>query len=113
MNRKYFVDIGQKIHRLTVIGFGKNGNVTTTIFRCECGNIVERPLANIFANNIKSCGCVRVENFNKMVEERWRSRSSSTPDERVIGYIFAKYKGYARRAKMDFNFRFSNFCIVD
>lgn len=52
---------GQKFNMLTAIEFvemaGRKGSIWK--FKCDCGNIVERPATSVMNGNTKSCGCLK------------------------------------------------------
>ena len=51
---------GQKFNMLTALEFVEMGGRKGSIwrFRCDCGNIVERPATSVMNGNAKSCGCL-------------------------------------------------------
>ena len=61
--QKYFPEemIGKKYGKLTVISFEKSKNKTLLVCNCDCGNIIKRETYLIATNQIKSCGCLKVE----------------------------------------------------
>lgn len=52
---------GQKFNMLTALEFVEMGGRRGSIwrFRCDCGNIVERPATSVMTGNAKSCGCLK------------------------------------------------------
>lgn len=53
---------GQKFGRLTAVRFvgNKNGKARW-LFRCDCGNLVEKDAASVQSGNTSSCGCLHRE----------------------------------------------------
>lgn len=62
-----FIDItGKKFNRLTAlkrIGVSKSGK-TIWLCKCECGNLKKITSDDLIRNNVKSCGCLKIE-YNK------------------------------------------------
>jgi hypothetical protein len=54
---------GQKFNRLLALEptENKKNGVTIWKFRCDCGNIVEKPLSDVKRGNTKSCGCAHMD----------------------------------------------------
>jgi hypothetical protein len=115
MRQKYFVEIGQQVHYLTVIGFGSKINrsgsrVTTTLFKCVCGNELESPISNVMASGIKSCGCQISRLCSLATKKRWAPfRLHQVPGDRALGIVFSEYRGRAKYLKLDFGLTFQEF----
>ena len=52
---------GQKFNMLTALEFVEMGGRKGSIwrFKCDCGNIVERPTTSVMTGVTKSCGCLK------------------------------------------------------
>lgn len=73
-----FIDLtGQKFSRLTVlenIGKAKNGQ-SMWLCKCDCGNITKVMYCNLTRESVKSCGCLRKENYSKHFIKHHKSQT--------------------------------------
>ena len=73
-----FLDLtGQRFGKLTVIKFSKDvqsGNRKRKYWlcRCDCGNIKEVRTDCLTSGNVKSCGCLHIENSYKNLTDKYR-----------------------------------------
>lgn len=60
---------GKQFSGLTCVRFLRRDEKSHAIweFKCECGSIIEKFLADVVSNRVKSCGCFRTRNRQKNV----------------------------------------------
>lgn len=70
---------GEKYGRLTVVNFVKiEDKKTYWSCKCDCGNVVVKPISYLVAGNCKSCGCLNAELSRdrlKKIKEKGNSKS--------------------------------------
>jgi hypothetical protein len=60
--QKTFDKIGLKINRLTIVDFKKEiSKPISVMLKCECGNVIIKPMKAFLRGRIKSCGCLSQE----------------------------------------------------
>lgn len=94
------IDItGQKYNMLTALEFvgmgGRKGSIWK--FRCDCGNVVERPATSVMAGNAKSCGCLKHSSKikNDLIGQRFGRLLVLERVENIIsknGKVIVQYK---------------------
>ena len=73
-----FLDLtGQRFGKLTVIKFSKDiqsGNRKRKYWlcQCDCGNTKEVRTDSLTSGNVKSCGCLHIENSYKNLTDKYR-----------------------------------------
>ena len=76
-----FLDLtGQRFGKLTVIKFSKDvqsGNRKRKYWlcRCDCGNIKEVRTDCLTSGNVKSCGCLHIENSYKNLTDKYQFKA--------------------------------------
>ncbi len=66
--------IGEKFNKLTLIEILNKTNAATqrlALFKCDCGNVKELPLAPVLKGSIKSCGCIVKHNINDYIGQKF------------------------------------------
>jgi len=63
--------LGKKIHRLTIIEYaGYNNGKYYVKVKCECGEEKIIDISNLLWGTTKSCGCLNMENFTKILNKQ-------------------------------------------
>jgi len=83
--------VGKKYNRLTVIKRVENiNNMSVWECKCDCGNIKNIIGQRIVSNNIKSCGCLKLEHSSKLFKEMVKRRTKYTPIEASAREVWKK-----------------------
>lgn len=82
---------GQRYGRLIAIQYvGWNGAYKTLWqFRCDCGSIIVRRLAQVRRGDVRSCGCLRHEGG-------YKAPNRLAPGESSFNQLYARYRKGAR-----------------
>lgn len=72
MKRKLMDITGQKFNSLTAIKplRKKSGTSRIWLCKCDCGNTSKVSTNNLLRNNVKSCGCYRLKNQYRTIENQ-------------------------------------------
>lgn len=102
--------IGQKFGRLTVINlinFDRFGN-RKALCICDCGKEKITTLAKLKNGDTKSCGCLRLENAKKQLDNASKNnpklKGKSIPEIATAKIVYARYS--------DGNLSFDNFLLL-
>lgn len=106
MSKGQFLNIsGEKYNRLTAINRIGLDHRKRSIweFKCDCGTLVQKPMALVRYGHINSCGCLKIE-------QNYLNLCSSLEDNKAAkNALFNDYRTGARERYLDFNLSFEEF----
>jgi len=76
-----------------------NSNILMWNCKCDCGNYKIIPQGDIISNNIKSCGCKRIE---KIKEKNLEYHKLKRPEFVIESTLYSRYKTEAKISKREF-----------
>lgn len=87
--------INKKYGRLVIISYDtKKGNKHYVNCKCDCGNTKSIRFSRLKSGETKSCGCIRLENLEKLRHLNNLNRHGKSKDKLYSVYSSIKYRCY-------------------
>jgi len=92
MGKLINIEVGTKFNRLRYLRDAKSKNKRRfCVFKCDCGNEVEKSYNAVKSNHCKSCGCLNSETRSNSIAQR-NTKHSYSKNNRVIYNLYINIK---------------------
>jgi hypothetical protein len=89
---------GDRFERLVLVSYCK-GKWTA---RCDCGNQISRPTNQITSGNIKSCGCLNIDQNYKKIDKMMAVRRKYDPVTASARRVWKRYLYHDKECNLSF-----------